>query len=128
MWRGVRHWHFYWQTCSELYYHIETCKLSSKWNNFIPPFPQSVILPEVCHWLIRYSDSCRKCSGTGAFTNKIAMYDFWLSYYTVVPVDYLWFSLHLIFPGTYHLLIIHLHPWRKFSRTDATIQEFQWNK
>ena len=62
-----------WVTHADPY--IGICNFSSKQNNFIPPFPQVVIVPETCHLLTRYWDFVRKSSGTGAWTHRIAIYN-----------------------------------------------------
>ena len=93
MWRGVRYWHFYWQNGNVWYYYTGTWKFPGQWTNFIPPAPLSVILPNVCQLLTTFSYSCRKGSATGACTNTIAMYDFFISYSTVVQVNEMMLSL-----------------------------------
>jgi hypothetical protein len=93
MWRGVRYWHFYWQNGNVWYYYTGTWKFTSQWNNFIPPAPLPVTLPEVCHLLSRYYNSYKIISGTGALLTELEMYDFCISLYKVVQVNEMMLSL-----------------------------------
>lgn len=87
MWIGVRYWQVHWQNWNVWYYCTGAWKFTSQWNDFVPPIPLSVILPKVCHLLTKYFHFSRKGSGTGACTNRIAMYDFDISKSTFVQVD-----------------------------------------
>jgi hypothetical protein len=59
-----------------------------KWKKWLYlPFPLYLILPGSYHLLVRYSDACRRCSGTDIWNNRIGMYDFCISQYAIIQVE-----------------------------------------